>query len=227
MFSAKCGLIELGRWNMVRTVVWAMAVAALVFSGYGCRGSDVDRNEVSQRGTPPKPAASPSEAALNWVRAVETEDAELYMATIDAPAEHREYVRAKLPGLFALAAWTREMTDAYGPDALKGEFFSRPLLPKSKTIEGKLEVQRSGDSATVTVPGLGPVEVVRRGDGWFATLPPGEIPPPEKQAEKLRIMRAFAEAFKAVRGKIGQPGFDAAKIRREMKREKEKRRFQD
>ena len=121
---------------MKHTSLWA-GLSVILLAGVTIAAPPATQPTTRPSSSHIAPATMPTEAVVNCVRAIETGDKTLFLATVDVPPSDRAFVEAELPGLFALAAWTRQMTDAYGHDALKGQFFSHSL-PKPDQLAGEV-----------------------------------------------------------------------------------------
>ncbi|MCY2928864.1 MAG: formylglycine-generating enzyme family protein [Planctomycetota bacterium] len=163
--------------------------------------------------TAPAGAATPRQAVLNYLHALDTDDKALAAQSVDAAQEDRPILDAMVHLGFTTTTFHKRMTSAYGPDAMKG------LNLSPQALGGTFTIAEEDDRATATFEGVeGSVHLVRKDGVWKIEMP---WPIPSDAAGRRRLLTALtavAKATEEVTPNIGTPGYDPQTILDEISR---------
>lgn len=160
-------------------------------------------------------AATPREASVNVLKAFETGDKALYLATVHIREDEKESAGLAFEAQVLWLGFLDAMRKAYGQDIGRGVGISpRPSLEQ---MEKEAVVEESGDKATATIPGHDPLRLVRVGGAWKADIELAHVP-----ASELPEACAMIRVIPLVREQIGKPGVTALEVWRILDAERKK-----
>jgi hypothetical protein len=204
-----------------RARAWVLLLVPVLVTAAGCRD---------------KGAATPKQAALNFVKAFRTGDKDLFRATVHA--KDMEYAEAFFDTASALSVLFSRLEDAYGPEVMASQDdWHYRKLPDPATAGDRMKIEVDGDSAWAYVPDdaatvgddSAGLQLVKKDGRWYVDMdlmlrpPVFEGAPQEFRQEMEKALaevrghmikdrEAIVAACLEARKKIGRDGYTAERI---------------
>ena len=188
------------------------ALAAMALLAVGCPGGGGSMS-------------TPQETLQTMSSAVNEGHRDQFLSCWKADANQKKLLEAMFDMSSGTMKLKQSITKAYGPDGWKkfaaasqmGDMTDNPLDPEKIS---KAQVEIRGDTASVSVPGMGQkIAMVKEAGSWLgdAKAMPQNGPPPEQMEKMVGAMKGALDKVNAEVGKAGQtPESLAAKLQTEM-----------
>ena len=171
---------------MTRTIVLVTTLLAVGAMTTGCSKGN---------------AKTPKEAVLNFSKAIEKNDKDLFLASLDCTGEDRDFLASSFDSMALMADFAKQYEKAYGKDET-GEMASGKI-PTADEIESKAKFTEDGDKATASIEGKGSdLKLVRKDGVWKITMT--DLPPKADREKVKKGIDALAGVLKDMKPKIGK-----------------------
>jgi len=205
---------------MRRCILTALAICVCIAAVAGCK----KKAEEGAMGGPAqvKRATTPEQTFKNMQAALLAGDKVAFVECFDVSGREADMLGAIAEFVGVSIRFEQAMKKAYGEDALRSSQRSEPLeaWKKSSSLEGA-KITIEGDTATVTKAGEAtPLHLVRREGVWRIRagefLGGAQAPGGQDLDAAVKMLSAMTKALKSVMTRIGEPGYSAEKINREV-----------
>jgi hypothetical protein len=193
-----------------------LLVCVLMLVGCGDKKSGNGGDDSGGGGLLAAPADTPKAVCVNFVKAVETGNQDLFLDSLTYEDKDEEMLVAMFGTISAGQKLHVKALEAYGPEGAE-LLVKNSSFPTVAEIEEKVTIEESGDTAKAILPDQNePLELVKVDGVWKAKLPEKDLPPAEQRPQAIAMMQTLASVMNEAAEKVGKEGYTAEKIEKEM-----------